>query len=80
MPSSVIRSFSYDENARHLDVLFVSGTRYRYFDVPEEIAYGLGAASSKGVYSNEHVRDRYHYKRRRKGDGVTPERGMRFED
>jgi hypothetical protein len=65
MPSSVIRSFSYDERARTLDVLFVSGLRYRYADVPESIAQGLATASSMGVYFNAHIRDHFTFERLR---------------
>jgi hypothetical protein len=65
MPSSVIRSFSYNARDRTLDVLFVSGLRYRYADVPEDIAQDLAAAPSKGGYFNDHIRDRYDYERRR---------------
>jgi hypothetical protein len=65
MASSVIRSFSYDECARTLDVLFVNGLRYRYADVPENIAEGLAAASSKGAYFNDWIRDGFVFKRQR---------------
>lgn len=65
MPSSVIRTFVYDKRTRALDVLFVSGLRYRYSDVPEDVALGLAAAPSKGVYFNDHIRDHYLFERRR---------------
>ena len=38
MPSTVIRRFEYDPAAQALDVEFVSGRRYRYAGVPEEVA------------------------------------------
>lgn len=31
MPSTAIRRFAYDAQARALDVTFVTGRRYRYF-------------------------------------------------
>ncbi len=64
MPSSVIRTYFYDERSRRLDVLFVSGLRYSYADVPLEIVEALGSAPSKGRYFNRHIRDRYVYERR----------------
>jgi hypothetical protein len=64
MPSSVIRSFSYDEHTHALDVRFVSGLHYRYMGVPEAIAQGLASAPSKGVYFNEHIRDGFVFERR----------------
>lgn len=67
MPSSVIRSFFYDKRACTLDVLFVSGLRYQYADVPENIAEGLAEAPSKGIYFNEHIRDEFVFERRRSG-------------
>jgi hypothetical protein len=65
MPSSVIRSFSYDEAAHRLCVRFVSGRRYCYHDVPPEVAEALRTASSKGSVFNEMVRDRYAFDRMR---------------
>lgn len=65
MASSVIRRFWYDKRARTLDVLFVSGLRYRYAGVPESIAQGLAAAPSMGVYFNDHIRDEFMFERRR---------------
>jgi hypothetical protein len=67
MPSSVIRRFHYDAPAQRLDVLFVSGEAYSYFDVPAEIVTGLQQAQSKGRYFQLHIRDRFHYLRDRSG-------------
>jgi hypothetical protein len=63
MPSSVIRSYFYDRPNRDLHVLFVSGMRYRYAHVPEDVALGLAAASSKGTYFNEYIRDHFVFER-----------------
>jgi hypothetical protein len=65
MPSSVIRSWHYDAQSRALDVLFVSGKRYSYSGVPAEIVEGLHAASSKGSYFNQVIRDHFPYTRGR---------------
>ena len=59
MPSTVIRRFEYDPAALALDVEFVSGRRYRYAGVPEEVARSFRAAFSKGRYFNAHIRDNY---------------------
>jgi hypothetical protein len=59
MPSSVIRSFTYDRDRAALDVTFVTGRRYRYFMVPTHVADGFGEAFSKGRYFNARVRDRF---------------------
>jgi len=57
MPSTVIRHFAYDPASEILDVEFVSGRRYRYFDVPEAVASRFSGAFSKGRFFNAHVRD-----------------------
>ena len=59
MPSTVIRRFAYDAPAHALDVEFVSGRRYRYFDVPEEMAAGFTGAFSKGRFFNARIRDNF---------------------
>jgi hypothetical protein len=61
MPSSVIRRYDYDPVDRHLDVVFVSGRRYRYHEVPERIYGDMRRAYSKGEFFNAYVRDRYRH-------------------
>lgn len=61
MPSTVIRHFSYDPEARQLDVLFTTGRRYLYHDVPQGAADAFRAAFSKGRYFNANIRDAYDY-------------------
>ena len=62
MPSSVIRSFDYRPQAKELEVEFVSGRRYVYFQVSQEEAERLRSAGSRGRYFNYHIRDRYQYR------------------
>ena len=59
MPSTVIRRFVYDQNERQLWVEFVTGRRYVYEDVPEEVATTFRTAFSKGIYFNTRIRDRF---------------------
>ena len=63
MPSTVIKAWNYDEAERRLDVLFVSGKRYSYFDVPLEVAAEMRGAFSKGSYYNRNIRDRFRFTR-----------------
>jgi hypothetical protein len=65
MPSSVIRGFDYDPAAHRLSVTFVSGKRYAYLGVPEDIAHDFRKAFSKGEYFNEAIRDHYPFERLR---------------
>jgi hypothetical protein len=61
MPSSVIRRFHYHPEERELEVLFVTGRRYVYHDVPAEEVEAFRGAFSKGRYFNAHIRDRYDF-------------------
>ena len=59
MPSTVIRRFDYLPETRELIVLFVTGRRYVYSDVPQEEAEQMRRAFSKGSFFNRRIRDRY---------------------
>lgn len=64
MPSTVIERSQYDAETRTLSVWFrPSGRRYDYEAVPQETYTALCAAPSKGRYFNEHIRDRFRYRR-----------------
>lgn len=63
MPSTVIRVFTYDAARRRLTIVFRSGRRYVYRDVPEEVFEAFAGAFSKGEYFNSHIRDRYAFER-----------------
>ena len=69
MPSSVIARFKYDADRELLTVTFVTGRVYEYEKVPSEVATNFGAASSKGVFFNTHIRDRFNSRE------ITPTRG-----
>ena len=59
MPSSVIRTFSYEPEAHRLLVTFVNGRRYSYAGVPPEVFEEMTRAFSKGTFFNRRVRARY---------------------
>lgn len=61
MPSTVIKRFDYRPETCELEVLFVTGRRYLYADVPAEEANAFRAAFAKGVYFNRRIRDRYRH-------------------
>jgi hypothetical protein len=61
MPSTVIRSFQYDEASRTLLIIFQSGRRYRYLDVPAATVRDLRAAFSKGKFFNSRIRGSFAY-------------------
>ncbi len=62
MPSTVIRSFKYDEESKTLLIVFQSGRRYDYLGVPAEIVEELRRAFAKGEFFNNQIRGRYVYK------------------
>lgn len=61
MPSTVIRNYYYDPAARELEVLFTTGRRYVYRDVPQAVVDEFAGAFSKGRFFNAHIRDAYDY-------------------
>lgn len=62
--SADLRSIGYDAAERVLEVEFVSGAVYEYYDVPHQVWEGLRTAQSHGRYFNEHIRRRpYRYRR-----------------
>ena len=63
MPSTVIRSFAYNAPSKILTIMFTSGRRYSYYDVPPAIFDSMRGASSKGEFFNQHIRDRFRYTR-----------------
>lgn len=69
MPSTVIRSYSYDPPRRELGIVFQSARRYVYLDVPAETYVAMKAAFSKGEFFNRHIRDRFAFRR---DDDLSP--------
>jgi len=63
MPSTVIRNMHYDASTSTLRVVFISGLIYDYKKVPEKIYQAMKAASSKGAYLNEHIKNHYDYEK-----------------
>ena len=61
--SSNVAGFCYDKASQVLTVEFKSGSRYNYYDVPENIFDGLKSADSKGKYLHAEVKGYYRYAR-----------------
>ena len=64
MPSTIIRAFAYRPDSRELDVLFTTGRRYVYRDVPPEAAEAFRGAFAKGRHFNARIRGHYDYEER----------------
>jgi lysyl-tRNA synthetase class 2 len=63
MPSTVIRSFAYDAASRRLRIVFQSGRRYTYEEVPRETFAALKRSFSKGEFFNAHIRNNFRFVR-----------------
>ena len=64
LDSEMLVAVRYDEAARHLDVIFRTGEKYRYLKVPPLEYTGLMSAKSKGQYMHKRIlNDRYKYER-----------------
>jgi hypothetical protein len=57
--STVIRGAWYLPQRRQLDLLFTSGRRYVYSNVPMAVASRFAQAESKGRYYNAEIRNRF---------------------
>ena len=63
MPSEVIARFLYDAAEQTLFIRFVSGTHYAYFGVPQALFDEFAAASSRGRFFGQRIRNQYAYRR-----------------
>ena len=59
--SSTIQTAAYDPQSMTMEVAFVNGTIYQYFDVPEHVFQSLLSAASAGAYLNANVKGIYRY-------------------
>lgn len=54
--SSNIASIGYDHMQMILEVEFLNGSIYQYYDVPEALYEGIMSAESHGKYLNEYIK------------------------
>ena len=59
MTHPAIRGAWYLPNRRQLDLMFGSGRRYRYANVPAHVAQRFSDAMSKGRFYNNEIRNRF---------------------
>jgi KTSC domain len=57
--SSAISAIGYNSADLHLKIKFVQGHTYYFCRVPQSVFARLYRAKSKGVYYNDHIKDRY---------------------
>lgn len=63
MSSGAIASAGYESADRTLEIEFVGGGVYLYYEVPDAVYEELISAESHGRYFMSCIRDRYRYKR-----------------
>ncbi len=61
--SSNIASIGYDSATETLEVEFLSGSIYQYYNVPENMYNQLRKASSKGRFLHIYIKNAYPYSR-----------------
>lgn len=59
--SSNISTLRYDDETWTMEVIFLGGSTYHYFDVPAETWDGIKSAPSQGIYLNAEVKGRFTY-------------------
>ena len=64
--SSNLKAVGYDSESKTLQIEFLSGGLYEYYNVPESIYNGLMSASSHGSYFDKYIKKGgYNYKKLR---------------
>jgi len=59
--SSNIASIGYDQASSTLEVEFLKGGVYQYFDVPNNVFQGMMTANSHGEYLAQNIKGHYRY-------------------
>jgi hypothetical protein len=59
MPSTVIRLMNYNAESGTLRITFTTGLVYDYKKVPEDEYFALKISFAKGIYFNQHIKDKY---------------------
>jgi hypothetical protein len=59
--SSNIASIGYDNQSETLEIEFLNGSIYQYFDVPERVYEELMGADSHGKYLAHIIKGNYRY-------------------
>jgi KTSC domain len=63
MPSSVIKTFNYNDSSNTLRIVYVSGAVYEYLGVPVSEYEAMKAAKSKGKHLNLKIKPGYAYRK-----------------
>jgi len=61
--SEMLNYVGYDAKAQILEVIFNTGDRYRYLEVPQSDYEGLMSAESIGKYMHKYIIEHYDHER-----------------
>lgn len=61
--SSNVAAIRYDEDQLLLEIEFLNGGRYHYYEVPLQIAHAFDQAGSKGEFLAASIKGHYRYSR-----------------
>lgn len=59
--SSDLSSIGYNKDNQVLEIEFINGSIYRYFQVPLDMFTSLLNAGSHGKFFNQNIKDKYDY-------------------
>lgn len=59
--SSNIESIRYDDETSTLEVRFINGGTYHYFDVPEHVRMDFERSESKGQFLASNIKGQFRY-------------------
>jgi len=62
MPSTVIKSHKYLQDAEKLIIIFISGKVYQYCNVTKAEYEGFRKAFSKGTYFNKYIKPNHSFR------------------
>ena len=68
--SSNVASIGYDEEAQTLEVEFLNGSVYQYYNVPNNMHDEIMRASSKGRFLNTYIKNAYPFRGSRKTEPI----------
>lgn len=60
--SSQVSTIWYREEEKELEVLFIGGKRYVYYDVHKDVWTAALSAESIGKFINDNIKGKYQYK------------------
>ena len=63
MPSTVVAHYVYDRATSSLKITFTSGKVYNYKNVPEQLYQAMKASFAKGIFFNQHIKDKYEFEK-----------------